>query len=212
MISTPSYPTQVNGNVNPVRMRKGFTLVEVMIVVIMLSIMMVASIKFLMDNQQTYVSMLVSSTTEHEGRRILQNITEQVRNLGHSTFTTKPVDPGLNEIAAKEILSYDSATSTITYDTEAVTIGTQYSTGESDNGVDDNGNGLIDEMDVYLKKGTETSIFATHIMENGLTFTLSQSTGRATALLKVEVQTQMFDPIQQYTHSSTLTSTIQMYP
>jgi len=153
---------------NPVTRQGGFTIIEMMIVMVVLAVMLAA-----VGNTANVVNTTVNSNDRSAeatslARRTVRRIGAFIRPGKLSTVTVTAIDddvkagratavgewisptdnvwrPGLQFVAATGLLSMNAALSTspreLTFQMEA---------GESDNGIDDDGDGIIDEGTVRL--------------------------------------------------------------
>ena len=121
----------------------GFTLVESMISLAILAIVMSSALTAVNSAQGSSEQAVTRSVLTAKTGRVLSKITEQLRGAGADALTSVPFLPG-----SIDQLDFRQATGivdqAIVWSNQMV-IRLEYMPGEIDNGLDDNGDGFVDE-------------------------------------------------------------------
>lgn len=140
--------------------RAGFTLLETLIAVSLASLVVVAATYPLKASHEAYRNSQRSSDLESHLRRGMDRIVAELAGAGASVLVPDPSDE-----FGTESLSFRRATGlaggAIVWG-PLLRIGLEYAEGEIDDGVDNNGDGLVDEGNVVLEynvgAANETSV------------------------------------------------------
>ena len=187
------------------RSRSGFTLIEVLIVAMILGIVLYGVLGVLAASSSSYRHSSASLDMESRGSRLMERLVDALRRSGGTTLTSVPVNPlwtttldfqrsqGFEGVAGNwsevEGLRVDLAVGSLRWlrepemASQAVIDDVQsvrpMLEGEIANGLDDNGNGLIDEPGFCVTR--ENNAIRLHLTleeegPNGSTLTRSWST------------------------------------
>lgn len=146
---------------------RGFTLLEVTISVAILA--GIVSIVFgtfgVMGD--TFAQESVHASLNAQARQIFDRIGTDLRDAGVNTFSpAAPADS--TTLTFRRNISFQNGA--ITYG-DPVTCAFQYAPGETDNGLDDNGDGRVDEGMLVRTEGGAPVELSLDLVENGITFT-----------------------------------------
>ncbi len=130
--------------------RSGFSLIELLIVMVMLAIMLGTLGVVSITGQSAYEQTTMLNDMDSRGARALARITEELTTISGTQMNPSPAT--------------NSGSSTINY-VQAIgvvggvpawgpnnRIGAEYETGEVDDGVDNDGDGLVDELMIVLTR------------------------------------------------------------
>jgi prepilin-type N-terminal cleavage/methylation domain-containing protein len=159
--------------------QSGFSLIEVMIVTTIFFVVLGAIFQVMSIGLYTYQSGDAMVAIQNQARRIVDKIANEIQAAGLSTISPTPPATG------------SEGTHTITFQCstgysgdsiqwgDVTTIAFGYESGETDNGVDDDGDTLIDEglitRSVVSGESTVTETLGMWVKENGLSFNLNRS-------------------------------------
>lgn len=131
--------------------RAAFTLIEVAISVVVLGLMMGIFGMVTATSNSAYQTTSATNTLDVNGRRTLTRIASELASIGGSVLAP---DPTGNFGAAT--IQYQTAADVVNGAVvwgQNTQLGFEYSTGEVDDGLDNDGNGLVDEGVVVLTIG-----------------------------------------------------------
>jgi prepilin-type N-terminal cleavage/methylation domain-containing protein len=131
--------------------RAGFTLVEVMISVSIAAILATSATMAAAESYVAYTATTTNSTLETNIRRSLDRVIRELMSTSFDVITPANLDDdfGSNEIVFQEAVAVvDNA---IVWG-NARRLAFEYEDGELDDGVDNNGNGLVDEGQLVLTR------------------------------------------------------------
>lgn len=135
--------------------RAGFTLLETVIVTTILGMILAAVGLFQGISQRSSKSMIAHSDVERRGDRALCEIMDALRGAGVHTLTPDPTSAfGTNTITF-QVPTGVSADGDVTLGAPA-RVDLRLDDGELDNGIDDNGDGVIDERALVITRGIGT--------------------------------------------------------
>lgn len=177
--------------------RRGVTLIEVTISAILLSIVLGAvylSIESTMTAERTGVA---TAQIEQDGRRVLDDIALDLRSSAAAQVTIANVG-GVYSLTANQNLGF--ASGSITWGTP-VTWTLAYGSGETDNGVDDDIDGLVDEMVITRTQNGVTLTKAENVVENSFMCVISNNAVDITLLMQT---TDAKRNVVQRTHSTSV--------
>ncbi len=187
--------------------QSGFSLLEVMIVTVILIIVLGGIFEVLLSGLNTYNESSIMTEVHTHARRIIDSVANEIQGAGLSTIYPIPPESG----TGTSTISFQTATGysagAIQW-SDVITISFEYEAGESDNGADDNGNGLIDEGVVKRTVtdsggGTTSKILGHWVEEDGLSFNLRLDV--LTIALKLKKKGYKGDP-----WTTTLTTAVQI--
>ena len=134
------------------RARRGFTLLELVIATALLSLVLGAVGLVQMRTRDASRAGMAREQVETEARRALDRVAEQLQGVGHSLLFPDPSSNlGTSSLTYQHPVSV-SNTGVVTWDA-ATSLGLQLEPGELDNGLDDDGDGLIDERQLVMTRG-----------------------------------------------------------
>ncbi|HTF57174.1 MAG TPA: prepilin-type N-terminal cleavage/methylation domain-containing protein [Planctomycetota bacterium] len=175
------------------RRNKGFTLIEIMISVAVLAILVIGIYSALSATQNLYVAGVTRQTIQDRVRKALNDIALELRQANSGAAV--PLTFGTAGTAGDQSVTFQMCTGfaagAATYGT-AITFTTINGDGETDNGVDDNGNHMIDERKLVRIQGTRTILIADFVKEGSLRFTRSPAVG-AVQSIRVDLTLQGVD-------------------
>jgi len=126
----------------------GFTLVEVLIAAILVSVLFAALSMTMKGGSAAYHQGVSNTTAESQARRGLDRIVAELGDAESTTMLPQPVGP-LGSATLTFHRSTGAAGGAITWGADR-TIQFQYEAAEADDGIDNDGDGLIDEGRVVL--------------------------------------------------------------
>ena len=134
------------------RNRKGFTLIELAISVLILSITLGGLGLAMLRGMELFRTSTATATSRTRAGRALHRVVSELRSASSDTLTDLTTPPGAAKFWADSI-DYRHA---VDWVDNALVLGPdqrialELAPGELDNGIDDNGNGLVDERVVVL--------------------------------------------------------------
>lgn len=157
----------------------GFSLVEVLIASAVLAILVSAVLGIMVVGLQTFNSGNAITVIQNQARRIMDSIAKEIQPAGLSTISPTPPalgSAGTHTITFQPCTGYDGASDPPQQWGNVTTIAFAYDSGETNDGVDNNGDGLIDEglvtKTVVGATSSQTKILGHWVKENGLSFNL----------------------------------------
>lgn len=121
----------------------GFTLVEVGITMGLLAVVAVSALRLVQDAQQAFESGVVQSQLDAKARRVVARIADELRSAGaNGLILDLPSGGGVNFQRSEGWSAGNIQWGPV------LEIAFAYAPGELDNGVDDDGNGLVDDGEV----------------------------------------------------------------
>ena len=189
----------------------GMTLMELMISVAILAAALSFAMSSMMETQKTSTILIAESNTAQEARRILAQIGDDLLDAGKATINLGPdcaesqLPPGSTCLSFTRWAVVQPLTDPLTWEEVQITYSLIYVNGEVNDGNDNNGNGLIDEMALLRKEVdvatavTNTTTIAYNIREKddvfsedgGLSFLLEGN------LLTIKITVQDFSPFYE---------------
>jgi type II secretory pathway pseudopilin PulG len=138
------------------RRRGGFSLLELVIAAALMSLVLGAMGLVQMRTRDAARVGMVREQVESLCRRTLDRVAEELQGVGHSLLFPDPsTSLGTSTITYQHSTGV-SATGVVSWDTQS-TLSLQLTPGEIDNGIDDDGDGLIDERQLVLTRGVGTA-------------------------------------------------------
>lgn len=165
---------------------QGFSLLEVMIVTTILVIIVGGIFEVFSAGLNAYNTGTVLVDVQGLARRSLEKIVKEVQGAGIDTISQS----GSTSITFQKATGYTDGS--VTWG-DTITIAFDYLDDENDNGVDDNGNRLVDEGKIEMttddgEGGLTTEVIGYWLKEDGLQFSLS---GR---LLTITLEIERYEP------------------
>ena len=126
------------------RLCAGFTLLEIVIVMLIFSIISTAALTLLISSQNVFGSGTTIANLENQARRIVEQLANEIQQSSVSRLS--PAPPALPEYLDSMTyqINIGYVNGVIQWSTP-ITLAFQYAAGETDDGIDNNGNGMIDE-------------------------------------------------------------------
>jgi prepilin-type N-terminal cleavage/methylation domain-containing protein len=161
---------------HPVQKKSGFTLIEVMVTVLMLGLVMGMVFSVLLSAERLFSDQLKQYTIDQHGWRIMDRLSEELREA--YPLTILPL-----AISNSSFLTYQRVTGHLNGVPQLgplTTLSFQQRADEIPNGVDDNGDGRIDEGFLAIREAGQPAIeIAGNVMgvrfssiANGLSFSV----------------------------------------
>jgi prepilin-type N-terminal cleavage/methylation domain-containing protein len=146
--------------------RAGFTLLELVIATALLSLVLGAVGLVQMRARDGAKAGMGRELVETHCRRTLDRVAEELQGVGHSLLFPDPsTQLGTSSITYQHPVSV-SPTGVVTWDAPSSLI-LQLEAGETDNGLDDDGDGLIDERRLVLTRNGVSTVLCTGLTELG---------------------------------------------
>ena len=134
------------------RARKGYTLLELVIATALLSLVLGAVGLVQMRTRDASRAGMAREQVETLARRTLDRVAEELQGVGHSLLFPDPSSNlGTSSITYQHPTGV-SNTGVVSWDSQS-SLTLQLEPGETNNGLDDDGDGLIDERQLVLTKG-----------------------------------------------------------
>jgi prepilin-type N-terminal cleavage/methylation domain-containing protein len=150
---------------NRIRRQAGFTLLEVTISAAILSVVMGAVAVFQQRSEAATSDMLVRAHAERAARAALDRVAEELTGVGLHQLSPDPTSTAGSETITYQKPVSVSAAGVVTWSTSS-RIALAMDDGETNNGVDDDGDGLIDERKLVLTRdlglGTQQVVTLVH--------------------------------------------------
>lgn len=150
--------------------RRGFTLIEVMIAITLLSVLTAGLYTFLSTTENALYENEAMSVVEGETMNIVEKICDDLLKCSDSAASNWSLSS--TGFSADIIDGYDYDTGENTYG-DSIAWSLAYASGETGDGEDNNGNNLSDEMTLTRTVNGVSSIISDHVVENG--FNLSKT-------------------------------------
>jgi prepilin-type N-terminal cleavage/methylation domain-containing protein len=131
--------------------RGGFTLIEIAIVCAILGLVIGGLSGVIESTRKLYGQGSAQTRVQADARRALDRIAAEFQNAGVGTLIPNPVNVAATDLVFQVASGVDLATDTVTFDPSS-RLRLVYEPGELDNGIDDDGDGLIDEGCVVLTR------------------------------------------------------------
>jgi hypothetical protein len=147
---------------------RGFSVFEVIVVAGCLALMMLAVGAVISAGHDNYAAGMTVSSIQDSAQAVVSRIIDEVQQSGSATFF--PAPNNTDNLTFQKCAGY--AGGAIQWG-NAITYAFQYDTGEVDDGVDNNGNGLIDEGIIVRTENGQSITIAHWVREGGLLFTLN---------------------------------------
>ena len=187
--------------------RAGMTLMELMISVAILAAALSFAMSSMMETQKTSTILIAESNTAQEARRIMAQLSDDLLDAGTNQMSPLITDSscnnedpnfGSNCLTFKRWAVVQPLTDPLTWEEVQITYSLIYVNEEVNDGKDNNGNGLIDEM-ALLRKEVDVATAATNRTtiaynirgDDGLSFLLEGN------LLTIKITVQDFSPFYE---------------
>jgi len=133
------------------RARSGFTLLEITIAIAILGLILGAMTGVLDSARQGYIQGSATVRTQSDSRRALDRIATELENGGLGTLTPNPIGVAAPSLMFQVVTGIDVATDLPVLENPS-RLQFLYESGETNNGLDDDGDGLIDEGRVVMTR------------------------------------------------------------
>lgn len=151
----------------------GFSLIEVMIVAVIMTIVVGGVMEMLLSGMQTYNIGSNLVDVQNQARRIIDRVSKEIQAAGIDTISPTPPatgSEGTHTITFQPCTGYSGGS--IQWG-NVTTIAFEYAEGETDDGADNNNNGIADDGKVTLTvSGGDTTVLGRWVKEDGLSFHL----------------------------------------
>jgi prepilin-type N-terminal cleavage/methylation domain-containing protein len=147
--------------------RGGFTLIELMVTLSVLSLVLIGMGVFQLRSNNASKSMLARSAAETRARRALDRVAEELTGVGHTLLFPDPSTSFGTSAITYQRSTGVSATGTVTWGTQS-RLELELEPGETDNGHDDDGDGLVDERRLVLIRDFGTAAAKTVVLCSGV--------------------------------------------
>jgi prepilin-type N-terminal cleavage/methylation domain-containing protein len=131
--------------------RSGFTLIELAIAIGIVGLVAGSLVGVLDSTRKTYNQGSAQTRVQADARRALDRIAAELENVGLATLVPAPVGVAVNDLVFQVATGVNAANSAITFGS-STRLRFAYEAGETNNGVDDDGDGLVDEGRVILTR------------------------------------------------------------
>jgi len=146
--------------------RKGFALIEVAVSLAIITVIVGSLVEVNRSTMNTFAQTSAATLVHTQARRALDRVAAELENGELATLQPNPVIAGVStdNIQFQTATGVDSATGAIV-SSSTTKLAWVLEPGELNNGVDDNGNGLIDEGELvlirnYLQANQQTIVLA----------------------------------------------------
>ena len=128
--------------------RSGYTLTEISISAIVMTVLFGAVAMAMLRANGAYQQDVTTSTVNTQAQRLLERIASEFLDAGHGSISILPVAPNHESWIDYRRPNGFAGTAVTFGPTRRLVL--RYSATDSDNGIDDNSNGLVDECTVSL--------------------------------------------------------------
>jgi prepilin-type N-terminal cleavage/methylation domain-containing protein len=163
--------------------RRGFTLIEIMISVAILAILIAGIYSVMASSQNLYSAGMTRSEIQERVRRALAEVAEELRQANSGSFV--PITFGTVGAPADDSVTFQTCTGFaggVATWSAPILFTTITSDGETDNGLDDNFNKLVDERKLVRTQGARTRVLADNVQQGSLRFTPTTVAGLVTSV------------------------------
>lgn len=145
--------------------RGGFTLIELVITMGIAGLVLGAVTRVLESSRNAYGQGSASARVQNDARRALDRVAAELENGGFGTLLPNPLAIAADDMAFQVATGVDAATGAILFG-PSTRLRVVYEPGEANNGLDDDGDGLIDEGCLQLTRN--------YLQANEVTVTLAR--------------------------------------
>lgn len=129
--------------------RAGYSLLEILVALAVLGIAIGAAALVGLRSEGTFRAESIRMTLDAQARKVLAKMTGELRASGSGSITALAESPAWDDaMTFDQVDAIQTGTGAIDWSTARVEL--RYDVGEIDDGIDNNGNGLIDEGRVVL--------------------------------------------------------------
>lgn len=130
---------------------RGFTLLELAITMGIAGLLLSSLASVLDSSKSTYGRGSAMAQVQNEARRTLDRVAAELENGGFGTLLPNPVGVAIDDLVFQTATGIDAATGALLFGNSS-RLRFVYETGEMNNGLDDDGDGLIDEGYLVLTR------------------------------------------------------------
>ena len=130
---------------------RGFTLLELAITMGIAGLLLSSLASVLDSSKSTYGRGSAMAQVQNEARRTLDRVAAELENGGFGTLLPNPVGVAIDDLVFQTATGIDAATGALLFGNSS-RLRFVYETGEMNNGLDDDGDGLIDEGCLVLTR------------------------------------------------------------
>ena len=130
---------------------RGFTLLELAITMGIAGLLLSSLASVLDSSKSTYGRGSAMAQVQNEARRTLDRVAAELENGGFGTLLPNPVGVAIDDLVFQTATGIDAATGALLF-ANSSRLRFVYETGEMNNGLDDDGDGLIDEGYLVLTR------------------------------------------------------------
>ncbi|HUR29491.1 MAG TPA: prepilin-type N-terminal cleavage/methylation domain-containing protein [Planctomycetota bacterium] len=131
--------------------RGGFTLIEIAIACAVLGLVLGALSGVIDSTRKSYGQGSAQARVQADARRAIDRIAAELENGGVGTLIPNPIGVAANDLVYQVVSGVNLLNNTVTFDNSS-RLRFAYETGETNNNVDDDGDGLVDEGRVVLTR------------------------------------------------------------
>ncbi len=126
--------------------KAGFTLIEMMLALALVTILISSAVSTVQTGQSSFRQTVTSTTQSTKAVRALNRLVKRVTSGGKNSLLLVPESPDCtSQLLLQDVIGYESRAPIWSGDFE---ISLEYEPGEIDNGMDDDGDGLVDECQI----------------------------------------------------------------
>jgi type II secretory pathway pseudopilin PulG len=133
----------------PKSIQAGHTLIELAIALGVLGLVLGSLTSVFESSRKAYRQGSTAALVQSDARRALDGIAARLENAGFATLVPNPVNVAVDDLLFQVSTGFDEAAGTIIFG-PSTRLCFVYADGETDNGIDDDGNGLVDDGRVVL--------------------------------------------------------------
>jgi prepilin-type N-terminal cleavage/methylation domain-containing protein len=148
--------------------RGGYTLIEMAITLSLVGLILGSLTNVLTSSGNAYEQGAASANAQALVRRAGERLGQLLENAGSGTLLPNPVGIACSDLVFQAATGVDPATQAITYDNSA-RLRFLYESGELNNGLDDDGDGLVDEGSVEYTRNYLLASQRLVVLANGVT-------------------------------------------
>ncbi len=148
---------------------QGFTLIELAITMGIAGLVLGSLARVLDSSKNTYGRGSAVAQVQNDARRTLDRVSAELENGGFGTLLPNPVGVAVDDLVFQAATGIDGATGALLFGNSS-RLRFVYQTGEMNNGLDDDGDGLVDEGNLvftrnYLLAGEVRVVLAHGVAE-----------------------------------------------
>ncbi|MEO6710261.1 MAG: prepilin-type N-terminal cleavage/methylation domain-containing protein [Planctomycetota bacterium] len=156
--------------------RAGFTLLEIVFAVAILGLVLGSLTGVLDSTRKGYGQGSAGARAHADARRAIDRIAAELENAGLGTLFPNPIGVAASDELFQTVAGVNPATSAIIFNT-STRLRFAYEQGEANNGLDDDGDGLVDEGQVILTRNVGQADEISTTLVRGISEYLEGETG-----------------------------------